>query len=105
LGGKFTATIDVDFNVSVLEKSGQKTTGYYSEGLKNMFDICKRFAIIDVLFKDEKPFIILDDPFSNLDKEKIDYSLKVLNRLQKDYQILYLVCHDSRANITGETLE
>lgn len=105
LGGEFTATIDVDFNVSVLEKSGQKATGYYSEGLKNMFDICKRFAIIDVLFKDEKPFIILDDPFSNLDKEKITSSLKVLNKIQKDYQILYLVCHDSRANITGEALE
>ncbi len=105
LGGEFTATIDVDFNVSVIEKSGQKATGFYSEGLKNMFDICKRFAIIDVLFKDEKPFIILDDPFSNLDKEKITSSLKVLNKLQKDYQIIYLVCHDSRANITGETLE
>ncbi len=105
LGGDFTATIDVDFNVSVIEKSGQKSTDYYSEGLKNMFDICKRFAIIDVLFKEEKPFIILDDPFSNLDKDKIAYSLKVLDKMQKDYQILYLVCHESRVKATGDSVE
>lgn len=96
VGSGYTATIDVDINVSILEKGALKPTDYYSEGLKNTFDLCKRFAIIDVLFSEEKPFIILDDPFANFDKNRINSALKLLNDLAKDYQILYLVCHESR---------
>ncbi len=62
-----------------------------------MFEICKRFALIDVLFKDEKPFMILDDPFTDLDDEKVKKSLNLLKTLSEEYQVLYLVCHDSRA--------
>lgn len=96
LGGGYSATIDVDLNVNVLEKGAQKSTEYYSEGLKNLFELCKRFALIDVLFKNEKPFIMLDDPFSNFDKDRINSSLKLLNELKNEYQIIYFVCHDSR---------
>ncbi len=98
VGRGFVATIDIDFNVSIIEKGALKPTDYYSEGLKNTFDLCKRFAIIDVLFSEEKPFIILDDPFANFDKNRINSALKLLNDLGKEYQILYLVCHESRCD-------
>lgn len=91
-----SALIDVDFNVTIEENGSQKNTQYYSKGYQNLFDICKRFALIDVLFVKEKPFIILDDPFYNLDDDKLNSSLELIKKLSEEYQILYFVCHESR---------
>ena len=90
------ANIDIDFTIMVSESSGQKSTEYYSKGYQNLFEICKRFALTDVLFTTEKPFIILDDPFYNLDDKKLCSSLSLIEKLSEEYQILYLVCHESR---------
>lgn len=90
------AIIDVDLVVRGIENDGEKDIEYYSKGYKNLFEICKRFALTDVLFTKEKPFIILDDPFYNLDGEKISQSLKLIKELSNEYQIIYFTCHDSR---------
>ena len=96
LGENVQAKIDIDMNVTIEEKSGEKQTEYYSKGYRNLFEICKRFALTDVLFTSEKPFIILDDPFYNLDDEKLISALKLVKNLSEEYQILYFVCHESR---------
>ena len=90
------AKIDVDLNVFIDEKGAGREADYFSKGYRNVFEICKRFALIDVVFTQEKPFIILDDPFYNLDDDKVKRSLSLLNKMAEEYQILYLVCHDSR---------
>ena len=96
-GGKIKAIIDVDLKVSV-EKDGKTfDTAYFSQGYRNLIDICKRFALSEVIFKNEKPFMILDDPFTNLDEEKIGSGAELLKKLAQDFQIVYLTCHDSRA--------
>lgn len=95
--GKFPdAHIDVDFNVTVSETGVAKEQEYYSKGSRALFEACKRFALIDVLFTKEKPFMILDDPFVNFDEEKIGYALKLIGNLSETYQVIYFVCHDSR---------
>lgn len=91
-----SVNIDIDLKITVEEESGNKITDFYSKGYQNLFEICKRFALTDVLFTGEKPFIILDDPFYNLDDKKIIQALELLNKLAADYQIIYLVCHESR---------
>ena len=95
-GGKIKATIDVDLKVSVVSGGRNYDTDYMSKGYKNLIDICKRFALSEVLFKKEKPFMILDDPFTNLDEEKIEKGRELLKKLAEEFQIIYLVCHDSR---------
>lgn len=95
-GGKIVANIDIDLAVTIDEKDGKKVVDYYSKGYQNLFEICKRFALTDVLFSDEKPFIILDDPFYNLDDEKLVSALDLIKKLSNEYQILYFVCHESR---------
>lgn len=88
--------IDVDLNVTIEETGGQRVTDYYSKGYQNLFEICKRFALTDVLFTGEKPFIILDDPFYNLDDKKVEKAIELIKALSNEYQIIYLVCHESR---------
>ncbi len=96
IDGKTEVKIDVDLNVTTIEKGGDRSTDYYSKGYQNLFEICKRFALTDVLFSGEKPFIILDDPFYNLDDVKLNAALDLIKNLSKEYQILYFVCHESR---------
>ncbi|MBQ8426463.1 MAG: hypothetical protein IJX16_01740 [Clostridia bacterium] len=96
-GDKVVAKIDIDLNVTVEENGAQKVTDYYSKGYQNLFEICKRFALTDVLFKGEKPFIILDDPFYNLDDKKLLSAIELIKKLSSEYQIIYFVCHESRS--------
>ncbi len=93
-----SAQIDIDLNVAVVEKSGEKDTDFYSKGYQNLIEICKRFALTDVLFKGEKPFIILDDPFYNLDEIKIKNAVNLIKELSEEYQIIYFICHSSRGS-------
>lgn len=96
IDGNSKAQIDIDLNLTVSETDGVKVTEYYSKGYQNLFDICKRFALTEVLFTKEKPFLILDDPFTNLDDDKIQKALDLIRKLSQEYQIIYLVCHESR---------
>lgn len=52
---------------------------------------------MDALFEHEKPPLILDDPFVNLDDHHMNYALELLKILAEQYQIVYLVCNTNRA--------
>lgn len=95
-GNQIAVDVDIDLNLKPYGEGLARDTDYFSKGNQNLFEICKRFALIDVLFVKEKPFIILDDPFANLDKDKLERSKQLVQELSKEYQILYLVCHESR---------
>jgi len=88
--------VDVNLNIAVNENGVGRESAYYSQGYKNLYDICKRFALCDAIYTKEKPFMILDDPFFNLDDEKINKAIELIKQLSNDYQIIYLVCHESR---------
>ena len=55
-----------------------------------------RLSLVKALFKDELPFVILDDPFVNLDNEKTKKAISLLKEFSKEYQVIYFVCNDSR---------
>ncbi len=55
-----------------------------------------RLALIDCLYPDEKPFVIFDDPFINLDDEKLDICKNLMKNIANSYQLIYFTCHESR---------
>lgn len=92
-----SGSVDADFNVKVVGTAGEAHDAEsYSMGYRDLLDICFRMALIDTIFEDEKPFIILDDPFVNLDQEKLARALLLLVALSKSAQIVYFTCHPSR---------
>ncbi len=89
--------LDTDFNISFEEYGKLRDVDYYSKGYKNTIDLCMRLALIDALFDKETPFIILDDPFVNLDESKIENAKEFLKELSKTYQLIYFSCHQTRS--------
>ncbi len=90
---KEDATINFSFDVRY--ENGTKE--HLSEGLRACLALCMRLAVIDNMYPDEKPFLILDDPFVNLDATNIESAVKVLRELSNEIQIIYFSCHESRA--------
>ena len=88
--------VDINLGVSIEANGSKKEIKYFSEGYKDLIYICMRFSLIKVLFENELPFVILDDPFVNLDDEKTIRALDLLKKLGKKYQIIYLICNKSR---------
>lgn len=88
--------IDIKLDVKVDVNGSQKEIKYFSAGYKDLVYICMRFSLIQTLFKNEAPFVVLDDPFVNLDEEKTKKALKVISAISQKYQIIYFVCNSSR---------
>jgi len=89
--------IDADFSVRMDKQGSLRDYAHFSRGQRDIFDICTRLALCDALFEKEKPFLVLDDPFANLDDDNLVRARQLLEGLAADRQILYLACHSSRA--------
>jgi DNA repair exonuclease SbcCD ATPase subunit len=78
------------------ERGILKETDYYSKGLRGLWDFCIRLALADCMFTGEKPLLVLDDPFTDLDDRKTELGKKLLKTLSKDRQIVYCTCKQER---------
>ena len=80
-----------------LERCGEaRELAYFSAGQTDLIMLCMRLALVDALFREAKPFVILDDPFVNLDDRSTARALELLKTLSEERQIIYLVCNSSR---------
>ena len=95
LGEKLVMT--ADFEVS-FEFSGEiKSRRHLSSGQRAVCGLCLRLALLENIFKTEKPFVIMDDPFINLDRENMQKTAKAVKELSGNVQIIYFSCHESRS--------
>ena len=82
-----------------LERFGAgRELAWFSAGQTDLVSLCMRLALVDALFREAKPFVILDDPFVNLDDGRMKRALALLEELSRDRQIVYLVCSRSRVS-------
>lgn len=89
-------TLDMDLRVVYKHNGMISEREYLSFGYQDLTAVCARLALIDVLYTSQKPPVIMDDPFANLDEDKIRLALKLLEEISKDRQILYFCCHETR---------
>ena len=88
--------IDANINLKVKEYGELRETHWLSAGYQDLIGVCMRLAMVDAMYQEEKPFLILDDPFVNLDQEKVEMGNKLLLDVSRDYQVIYFTCHNSR---------
>lgn len=93
--------LDIDFKISMEDNQKVHLAEGYSTGYCDLIDLCMRLALVDTLFESEAPFLILDDPFVNLDEDRLNKSMDLLQLIAADKQIIYFVCHSVRSEAKG----
>lgn len=88
--------MDSDYNLSVIHNGKEKDYRHLSSGQLSLCALCYRLSIIDNIFKEDKPFIIMDDIFVNLDENNLIKAIELLKKLSNQRQIIYFTCHESR---------
>ena len=95
LGEKVTMTPNFEIRY---ERNGiEHSEKHLSSGQRSICAFCFRMALIDNMYTEEKPFLILDDPFVNLDQKHMDRVKEMLKKLSDKLQLIYFTCHISRA--------
>ena len=92
--------VDANTKVTVEEKGKQRESDLLSAGWRDLTGICLRAALAEAMYpaaERERPPLILDDPFTNLDDEKIGGAMHFLEEMGKSFQILYFTCSRTRA--------
>lgn len=89
---------NTELSVSVERYGERKPAEALSRGEQDLIAFCARLSLIDSIFTEETPFLLLDDPFVNLDDDNHARAFALLKRLAERFQIFYTVC--SKARIT-----
>ncbi len=98
MGNSDTFFMDVNLNVTQEEYGQRHESSRLSTGKQDLVQVCMRMALVEAVYKEvEHPTLILDDPFVNLDKSSVEKGVQLLRDISEDYQIIYFVCHESRA--------
>lgn len=94
LGEKIS--MDQNFNI-MFERGGEnRSDRHLSAGQRSVCALCFRLALVNNMYENEKPFIIMDDPFVHLDENHMERTRKTVKELSRENQIIYFSCHGSR---------
>ena len=88
--------IDSNFSATRNEFGKERNINTQSSGYKDLIWICLRIALVEAMYREDKPLLIMDDPFINLDDKKVIAGMKLLEQVAKSYQIIYFTCSNSR---------
>lgn len=88
--------IDADLSLKLREHGKMRDAKWLSAGYRDLLGVCMRMAMVDAMYQGENPFLIFDDPFVNLDNEKLENGKQLLAALSREYQVVYFTCHESR---------
>ncbi|HAL59405.1 MAG TPA: hypothetical protein DCP64_08340, partial [Sarcina sp.] len=91
--------VDANSHITIGEGGKQRDAALFSTGWRDLTGICLRAALADAMYpaeRSERPPLILDDPFTNLDDEKIEGAMHFLEETGRHYQILYFTCSITR---------
>ncbi len=89
--------MDTDFEIRFVRGGKERSDKHLSSGQKSICALCFRLALLGNMYAGEKPFLILDDPFVNLDEEHFDKVKAMIKEIKEKFQIIYFTCHSSRA--------
>lgn len=88
--------MDANTRLQVIEENMPREIGYLSLGNRDLIGICMRMALVEAMYETTQPFLILDDPFVNLDENRTKGAMRFLGEIAKEYQVIYFTCHGSR---------
>lgn len=91
---KVETALDVSLQMKVQELGAYRSLETQSAGQQELLYFAERLAVLDVLYKEEQPLLILDDPFTNLDPGRQKRAMELLQHISQKRQMVYLTCHE-----------
>lgn len=88
--------LDANVKMEVQEQGQLRDLAYLSQGYQDLVHICLRIALVDAMYTEEAPMIIMDDPFTNLDDTKMEMAKALLGTIAQKYQVVYFTCSGYR---------
>lgn len=88
--------MDANTRLHIMEQNQPRELIYQSPGKQDLIGICMRMALVEAMYQKEKPFLVMDDPFVNLDEKRTEGGQRFLQEISKEYQVIYFTCHESR---------
>ncbi len=92
--------VDSDFHMTYPQTGATRHQENLSAGYADLVMVCMRMALCDALYEKERPFIVMDDPFINVDDALMQRTRQLLEKLAENHQIIYFTCSNSR-NMTA----
>jgi len=96
MGHTSTFTMDAKMNVHRQEAGMPRDVNTQSAGIKDLYGVALRLSFAEAMFTDEKSFVIMDDPFANMDDDRMSHARDFVRELSGEYQIIYFTCSQSR---------
>jgi DNA repair exonuclease SbcCD ATPase subunit len=101
--GKYTDFgIAEDFSLSILTESGTKPIASLSAGTRDAAYFSLRTALSSMLYPADRPPMILDEVFAQLDDTRAAALLDLLTKLSEESQVIVLTCHSREAEILSK---
>ncbi|MBD5097216.1 MAG: AAA family ATPase [Lachnospiraceae bacterium] len=85
-------SINANLEVSKEELGNYRDIKLLSSGYRSLIGVCMRMALVEAMYKEEKPFVVFDDPFVYLDDDKAACAKKFLEDISMEYQVIYFTC-------------
>ena len=99
--GKYTEIgVDDEMNMTFLSKDGAHDIAYLSKGTRESAYFALRLALCDLVSKEEKLPLVLDESFAHSDNERTKQCFRVLAALSEGgTQSFVFACHDREEKI------
>lgn len=68
--------------------------GKLSDGTKETVSLAFRLAVLDHLFPEGGGVIVLDDPFNDMDQDRVAQSCLLLKECARRHQVIFLTCRE-----------
>jgi uncharacterized protein YhaN len=93
---KVKADDDLNLRVFSQEKEDWVTPGggELSRGTVDQLYLAARLALLDLLYRDTKPPLLLDDPFVKFDPDRREQAMALCRKIAQEHQVLLFTCHD-----------
>ena len=88
--------MDANYDVTCMGGIKQREARLLSSGYRDLIGICMRMSFVRCMYPNEKPCLIMDDPFVNLDEAKTQGAIELISQISQEYQVIYMTCHRSR---------
>jgi uncharacterized protein YhaN len=103
-GGKYyDFGISEDFSLSILTDCGTKPISSLSAGTRDAAYFSLRTALSSMLFPADRPPMILDEVFAQLDDTRAENLLDLLSKIANESQIIILTCHSREAELLRQS--